>query len=70
MKDEKLISLDNLKARLKLVNVKAFSEFADVHPNSVYRMRDGTSESTVKHSTLKKVADALDRMGVSDEANK
>jgi len=58
-----MLTIDQIKVRLKIINVKAFAELAGVHPNSVYRIRDGSSSETVSYATIKKVSDALLKIG-------
>lgn len=53
-KGAKMLEINEIQKRLKLVNVMAFSKLAGVHPNSLYRVRDGSSKETVSYATIKK----------------
>jgi predicted transcriptional regulator len=62
-----MLEINEIQKRLKLVNVMAFSKLAGVHPNSLYRVRDGSSKETVSYATIKKISDALEKIGGSGE---
>lgn len=49
--------------RLRLVQIQAFAEFSGVHANSLYRMRDSNDLRGFKLDTVKKVSDALIKLG-------
>jgi len=60
-----MLKIEEIQARLKMVNIKSFSEFAGVHPNSLYRMRDGSER--MSHALVKKVSDAFIELGKTEE---
>lgn len=49
--------------RLKLIQIQAFAEFSGVSANSLYKMRASDSLEGFTLATVKKVSDALVKMG-------
>lgn len=53
-----MLDLKEIVRRLKLSNKKAVAEAAGIHPNIVYRLANGDTESP-SYSTIKKLSDVL-----------
>lgn len=49
--------------RLKLIQIQAFAEFSGVSANSLYKMRSSDSLEGFTLATVKKVSDALVKIG-------
>lgn len=64
-----MLEVAKIKESLKLLNIKAFAEFADVHPNSLYRMRDSDESTGYSTKLVKKVSDALKSIGEINDGN-
>lgn len=56
-----MFTLEQIRKRLELVNIQAFALFAGVHPNSLYKIRDG--QQNASYATVKKLSDALIKFG-------
>ena len=58
-----MIEEKEIIARLKIVQIQAFAEFSGVSANSLYKMRSSGSLEGFTLATVKKVSEALVKMG-------